>query len=147
MAAAARKRQEEAAAAAKREEEALTALKAAVSRALRPGGKAAKIGALLRHGGLTLAFASSEPGTLVIRWWQVSPSAHLAANGKPKPALVARGGAVFSGAGVGKVKIGLTREGRRLLAHANRLKLTTRVGFTPTAHSIVGATGLLILRR
>jgi hypothetical protein len=149
-AAAAKKRQEEEAAAAaakKREEEALAALKAAVSRALKARGKAAKIGALLKHGGLTLAFTSSEPGALVIQWWQVPPGAHLAKNGKPKPTLVARGGALFSGAGVGRVKIGLTREGRRLLAHANKLKLTTRVGFTPTGHPTVGASGLLTLRR
>jgi hypothetical protein len=146
---AAKKRQEEEAAAASRrqEEQALAALRVAIGRVVTVGGKAAKIGALLKHGGLTLAFSSSEQGTLVIQWWAVSPSAHLATNGKLKQVLVARGTAAFSGKSVGRVKIGLTSEGRRLLGHATKLKLTTRVRFTPTAHPAISATGVLTLRR
>jgi hypothetical protein len=98
-------------------------------------------------GGLTLAFSSSEPGTLAIQWWQLPAGAHLAKNGKLKRVLVAQGGAVFPGAGVGKVKISLTREGRRLLAHATKLKLTNRARFTPTGHPTISATALVTLRR
>jgi hypothetical protein len=144
IAAASKRQEEERAATQKREEEALTSLRAAISRALTARGR---LGVLLKHGGLTLAFNSSEPGTLVIQWWRVPPGAHLAKNGKPKPTLVAQGETVFSGAGVDKVKIRLTREGRRLLAHPTKLKLTTRVRFTPTAHPTISATGAITFRR
>ncbi len=146
--AAAKKRHEEEVEAANKkrgEEEALAALKSALRGALT--AKAPKLGALLKHGGFTLAFSSSEPGTLVIQWWQVPPSAHLAKKGKPKPVLVAQGEARFAGPGVGKVKIGLTRPGRRLLAHANKLKLASQAQFTPTGQPAIAANGVLTLRR
>ncbi|HTB71125.1 MAG TPA: hypothetical protein VK707_09105 [Solirubrobacteraceae bacterium] len=147
VAAASKRQEEEGSAGKKREEAATAALKAAIGRALTPGGKATKIGALLKHGGLTLAFDSPESGALVIQWWQAPPGAHLAKRGKSKPALVAQAVAAFSGAGVRNVKIRLTREGRRLLAHATEVKLTTRVRFTPTAHPAISATGVFTLRR
>lgn len=145
----ARKRHEEEVAAAdkKRGEEALTALKSALRGVLTASGKAPKVGALLKHGSFTLAFSASEPGMLVIQWWQVPPGAHLAKKGKPKPVLVAQGEARFASPGVGKVKIGLTRAGRRLLASPNKLKLTSRARFTPTGRSAISATGVLTLRR
>jgi hypothetical protein len=148
-AAAAKKQQEEATAANKKrgEEEALAALKSALRLAVTADGKAPKVGALLKHGGLTLAISSSEPGTLVIQWWQVPPGAHLAKKGELKPVLVAHGEARFTGTGASKVKIDLTRTGRRLLAHANKLKLTSRARFTPLAQPAISATGLLVLRR
>lgn len=148
--AAARKRHEEEVAAANKkrgEEEALAALKSALRSALTASGKAPKVGALLKHGGLTLAFSSSEPGTLVIQWWQVPPGAHLAKKGKLKPVLVAQGEAIFARPGVGKVKIGLTRAGRRLLAGASRLKLTSQARFTPTGQPAIGASSALTLKR
>jgi hypothetical protein len=139
--------EEEAEAASRRQQEAATAaLEVAIRRALTPN-KSGKIGALLKHGGLTLAFSSSEPGTLVIQWWRMPPGAHLAKNGKLKRVLVAQGGAVFAGADVGKVKISITREGSRLLAHATKLKLATRAQFTPTGRPPISATALLTLRR
>jgi hypothetical protein len=146
--AAARKRHEEEVAAANKkhaEEEALAALKSALRGAL--AAKAPKLGALLKHGGFTLAFSSSEPGTLVIQWWQVPPGAHLAKKGKPKPVLVAQGEARFAAAGVGKVKVGLTRAGHRLLGGASRLKLMSRARFTPTGQPAMSATGALTLTR
>jgi hypothetical protein len=146
--AAARKRHEEEVAAANKkhtEEEALVALKSALRGALT--AKAPKLGALLKHGGFTLAFSSSEPGTLVIQWWQVPPGAHLAKKGRAKPVLVAQGEARFAGPGVGKVKVGLTRAGRRLLAHTSRLKLTNQARFTPTGQPAISAKGVLTLQR
>jgi hypothetical protein len=139
--------EEEVAAANKKraEEEALAALKSALRGALT--AKAPKLGALLKHGGFTLAFSSSQPGTLVIQWWQVPPSAHLAKKGKLKPVLVAQGEAIFARPGVGKVKIGLTRAGRRLLAGASRLKLTSQARFTPTGQPAIGASSALTLKR
>jgi hypothetical protein len=144
VAAADRRRAEEAAA-KQREEAAMAALTPAIRGVLSASGKAVKIGALLEHGGLTLLFSSSEPGALIIQWWRVPPGAHLAKHGARKPELVAQGKAVFTGPGVGKVKISLTRNGRRLLTHASKLKLTTRGRFTPTAHPAVSVTGALTL--
>jgi hypothetical protein len=157
VAAAARKHQEEEAAAShKREVEAtpdylqvdtLTALRGAIRRALAPSGAHAKIEALLEHGGLTETFTAPEPGVLVIQWWWMPPGAHLAKKGKRDPVLVAHGSAVFSVAGPGKIKVGLTRAGRRLLASAKELKLTAGVQFTPTAHPPIRTTKVVSLKR
>jgi hypothetical protein len=147
VAAANKRREDEKAAEKKREDEATVALKHAVDSALTAGGKAPKIGALLKQGGLTLAFGASEPGTLLVEWWKVPSGAHLAKHGKLTPVLVAQGRAVFSAAGDGKVKAALTRRGRRLLANASKLKLTMRVRFTPSGHPTIGASRVVTLRR
>jgi hypothetical protein len=156
-AAAAKKRQEEAATAQKRaeaetaqkrlEEETLAALHRAISSVLAPGGARAKIGALLKHGGLTETFTAPEPGALVIQWWRMPPGAHLAKRSRRNPVLVAQGSAVFSVAGARKIKVSLTGAGRRLLASANHLELTASVRFTPTAHPPISATGIVRLKR
>jgi hypothetical protein len=146
VAAADRRRAEEAAE-KKHAEEARAALRVSIHGALVASARATRIGALLRHGGLTLAFDSSEPGALVIQWWLVPAGAHLARHDRLKPILVAQGGTVFSNAGVGKVKVSLTRGGRRLLAHARKLKLTSRVRFRPTGDRVISATGTVALRR
>lgn len=139
--------EEEPAAEKKPEEVALAALEAAIDNARTASDKAPRIAVLLKHGGLTLAFSASEPGKLVIQWWQVPPGAHPAKIGKPRPVLVAQGEAVFSGAGTDKVEISFTPEGHHMLAHAIKLKLRTQVRFTPTAHPTISATGVLTLRR
>jgi hypothetical protein len=149
--AATKKRQEEEAATKKRQEEAtaqkLEAETLAVLRALTPSGARAKIGALLKHGGLTETFTAPEPGVLVIQWWRVQPGAHLAKGSKRTPVLVAQGSAVFSVAGTGKIRVSLTGAGRRLLASAKELKLTASVQFTPTAHPPISATTAVSLKR
>lgn len=139
--------EEELAAIKKRAEEAMAALEAAISGALTENGKPTPIGVLLKHGGVTLSFSSSEPGTLIIQWWQLPPGAHLSKAGRLKPVLVAQGRAAFSAAGVGNVKVRLTRAGRRLLARAAKLKLTTQVRFTPAAAPAISATRTQVLKR
>jgi hypothetical protein len=131
----------------KRENEATAALKRAIDGTLTAGGKAPKIAALLKQGGLTLAFSSSEPGTLLLQLWRMPKGAHLAKHGKLEPVLVAQGRAVFSAAGVGKVKAALTRRGRGLLANASKLKLTMHVRFTPVGHPAIDASRVVTLRR
>ncbi len=130
-----------------REEETLAALRSAVSSVLVSGGARAKIGALLKHGGLTESFTAPEPGALLMQWWRVPPGAHLAKRSRRNPALVAQGSAVFSVAGARKIKVSLTGAGRRLLASANHLELTASVRFTPTAHPPISATGIVRLKR
>jgi hypothetical protein len=146
-AAASHKREEEAAARERLEAQALVALRGAIGRALAPRGAHVKIGALLERGGLAETFAAPEPGVLVIEWWWVPPGAHLAKGGKHDPVLIARGSAVFSGAGAGKIEVSLTGAGRRLLASAKELKLTASVQFTPTGHPLIAATGKMSLKR
>jgi|GEM_PF-1828331 len=146
-AAASHKREEEAAAPDRLETDTLAALRSAIRRALAPSGAHAKIEALLQHGGLTETFAAPEPGVLVIQWWWLAPGAHLAKQGKRDPVLVAHGRAAFSVAGAGKIKVSLTRAGRRLLASAKELKLTAGVQFTPTAHPPIRTTTTVSLKR
>jgi hypothetical protein len=54
---------------------------------------------------------------------------------------------MFSVAGAGKIKVSLTRAGRRLLASAKELKLTAGVQFTPTAHPPIRTTTTVSLKR
>jgi hypothetical protein len=106
-------------------------LKALLARQLIPSGKAATIGALLKHGGLSLSFTAPEAGSLGVQWYQVPSRAKLAKTTKVKPVLVASGKLTFSAAGTGKVKLTLTAQGRKLLRHAKRLKLEAKGIFTP----------------
>jgi hypothetical protein len=106
---------------------------------LIPSGKAAKIGALLKAGGLTMPFQALEAGTAVIGWYEVPAGAKLARHSSAKPVLVALGRVTFLAAGTGKIKVGLTAAGKRLLKHAKRLRLTAKGVFTPLGQAPVTA--------
>jgi hypothetical protein len=107
-------------------------LVALLTRQLALSGKAARIGALLKHGGLSLPFTAPEAGTLAVQWYQVPVGAKLAKRSKAKPVLVASGRLTFSGAGAGKVKMRLTAAGRRMLKQVKRVNLTARGTFVLT---------------
>jgi hypothetical protein len=98
---------------------------------LAPSGKAVTINALLKHGGLSMPFTALEPGSLVVDWYKVPPSAKLAKT-KVKPVLVASGYIRFSTAETGTVRLKLTKAGQRILKHASRLRLTAKATFSPT---------------
>lgn len=154
IASATAKRQEEEAAAAKRREEEAAlerrleaALRSAIGHVLTPPRGAGRIGALLRHGGVTESFHAPEAGALIVQWWQLPASGHGAKHAKPKARLIAQGRATFSGAGVGTVRVGLTGAGRQLLASARKLKLTARGQFTPAGQPAVSASKTISLRR
>ena len=81
---------------------------------------------------------------MAIDWYYLPSGAHLAASAMhkhvPKAVLIAIGKAQFSRSGTAKIKIGLTANGRQLLKHANRLKLTAQGTFTPTGqHAMVAS--------
>jgi hypothetical protein len=120
---------------------------ALLAQQLIPSGKAAKIGALLKAGGLTMPFTALEAGTLVVSWYEVPPGAKLARKTKAKPILVASGQMTFSAAGTGKLKLRLTAAGKRLLKHAKRLKLTATGMFMPNGGAVVSVTKGFVLRR
>jgi hypothetical protein len=114
---------------------------------LTPSGKTAKIAALLKRGGFSLAFKALEPGAAVIDWYQVPPGAKLAKKTKRKPVLVAAGRRTFSAATTTTIKINLTSTGKRLLKHAKRLKLTAKGTFTPTGSAAITKTKVFVLKR
>jgi len=122
-------------------------LKAWLARQLIPSGKAVKIGALLKNGGLTLPFKALEAGTLVVGWYQVPSAAKLAKATKAKPVLVASGKLTFSAAETGKLKIKLTAAGKRLLKHARRLELMVKGTFAASGEASVITAKVLIIRR
>jgi hypothetical protein len=79
-----------------------------------------------------------ERGTASVRWYQLPAGAHLAH--KRAPVLVSAGKLTFSGAGTGKLRLTLTRAGRRLLRQAQRITLTATGTFTPTGAKSVSVT-------
>jgi len=114
-----------------------TAQIAASLKQIIPSGKAARIAALLKHGGLRLPFKALETGTVAVGWYLVPSGAILAKATKAKPILVASGKLTFSGAGTGKLKIRLTAAGRQLLRRTKRVKLMARGTFAPKGGAAV----------
>jgi hypothetical protein len=98
----------------------------------------ATIPAVLAQRGYALTFTSLSGGTLAVDWNY---------SGRPKPVLVATGRAKFPKASTLKMRIKLTAPGQLLLKHSQRLKLTARATFTPTAGRAVVATETFTLRR
>jgi hypothetical protein len=103
-----------------------------------PHGKAARIGALLKHG-YKLRFRSLVAGTVRIGWYRVRKG--------HKPVLVASGKRTFTAAGRATIRMKLTAAGRTALRHAKRLRLTARGAFTPTPDAAVKAARRFKLRR
>jgi len=102
-----------------------------LNHSLTPSGNSASINSILHNGGYTLTFSAPEGGTVTISWYEVPAGATLArAKTKHKPILVATGKRTFSKAGSGKVKIKLTKAGKKLLKHSKKLKLTAKGTFT-----------------
>jgi hypothetical protein len=126
--AAARKKAEEAAL-AKSQVDAFTAAAHALSSFLSPHGHAAKIGAILKHGGYTLTPTIPAGTTLTIDWYKVPKGLHLAAQ---KPVVVAAGSASPTASGPVKLTIKLTNMGKRLLRQSKTVMITARGTLKPT---------------
>jgi hypothetical protein len=112
--------------------------------ALSTSARAARIGTLLKRG-ITITFRALEPGKALIAWYYLPPGAALAR--RAKPVLVASGQRTFLAAGSGPIGIKVTAAGRRLLAHAKRLKLTAKGTFTPAGAASITAKRPFILKR
>ncbi len=119
---------------------------APLGKQLVPTGKAARITALLKAGGLTMSFTALEAGTLSVQWYEVPGGAKVAKKVKTKPVLVASGQASFAGAGTSKVKVRLTAAGKKLLKGAKGVKLEAKGVFAPKNASSVSATKTIVLR-
>jgi hypothetical protein len=122
----------------------LAQIKALIAKDLKPKGRLAKIGAILKAGGYELSFAAPESGAVVINWYLVPNGAHLA---KAQPVLVASGRATFRSAGTKTLKIKLTAYGKGLLRHASRVKLTAQGTFTPSGQAKIVARATFTLTR
>lgn len=113
---------------------------------LTPAGRAARLASLLAGGGYTVAFRALSAGTAVIDWYQVPPRGKLARKTRARPVLVASGRTRFSAAGTARIKVRLTREGRRLIKRDNGVKLTARGTFTPSGGKPVTAIEEFVLK-
>ncbi len=123
-------------------------LRGSLAGQLVPGGKAARIGAILKAGGYKSTFNALTAGVVQIGWYLVPQGAHLTATKhKPKPVLVASGRVSFPKAGSGKLRLKLTGAGKRLLKHSRTLKLTAKGTFTPTGKTGVRATKTFKLKK
>ena len=112
----------------------VTEIKARILDHLVPS--AAKLAELLKTGRYTYSFNTLSAGQIVINWYRVT-----------KHALVATGQAAFSKAGLVKVRMKLTANGRRMLKATKSLKLTAKGTYTPTGQSAIAATKTFTLRR
>jgi purine nucleosidase len=108
-------------------------------KAMAVSGSAARIGALMKHGGYTFSATAPSKGRLVLSWYAKSHG---------KNVVVANVSFVFQRAGVKKtMKIALTRAGRKLLGGARKMKITVTAAFTPTGEKAVGVTKTVTLHR
>ncbi len=120
--------------------------------ALRPTGKNAKIGALLKHGGLVASLRAFAPGKAAIYWYRsvrvlAGAGAAPVAGPKTHSVLVAAGRVYFKAAGKAGIDVRLTRAGKRMLQRSKHLKLTARGTFTPNGAGAVVATRAFTLVR
>jgi hypothetical protein len=119
-------------------------LKALLASLLAPHGRNARIGALLRHRGYTVSFASLAAGKLSISWYLVPKGARVA---RAKPTLVARGVVSTKASGASRLKIALSARGRKLLKAGKRLKLTAKGVLTASGRPSLSATRKFTLKR
>jgi hypothetical protein len=114
-----------------------------------PRGHGARIGSLLKNAGFTFTFDAPSGGTLMIIWYFVPNGAHVGGDVSraAKPVKIATGRVNLTQAGIGKIKVSLTSQGRQLLSHAKTLKITATDVFAPTGAGGVGVTKKFKLRR
>ncbi len=106
-------------------------IKALLLAEIAPHGKGSRIRRMLHNDGYLLTFRALEPGTASITWYRVRKG--------HRPLKVATGQVTYGVANTSSIKIRLTRRGRRLLRHSDRLKLLAKGSFTPTGQPAVTA--------
>jgi hypothetical protein len=109
---------------------------ALIAKQLPPSGRLAKLGKLLKSGGLNMRLKAPEAGTAVIDWYY-TPRRAKGARRAARPVLVASGRLSFHSASTETVRMRLTAAGRRVLAGVTRIGLTARCTFTPRGGSSV----------
>jgi hypothetical protein len=114
--------------------------------AIVPSGEAATIGRLLAARGYRQLFTAPEAGKLAIGWYLESPDAR-GPKTNAEPILVATSRLTVRYAGRTRVEVKLTRQGRKLLKHAKRLKLTGKGTFLPNGRAAIATTRTFTIRR
>ncbi len=115
--------------------------------ALTPAGRGARLASLLAGGGYTVAFRALSAGTAMINWYEAPPRGKHARKTGAHPMLVASGWLRFSAAGTAKIRVRLTREGRRLIKRGKTVKLTAKGTFTPSGGQPIKAIEEFVLKR
>lgn len=80
-----------------------------------------------------------EPTARTDAWYELPAGGKLAKATKAKPVLVAAGKLVFPAAGIGKLMVKLTAQGKQLLRHGKRLKLEAKGTFRGSGGAAVSA--------
>jgi alpha-tubulin suppressor-like RCC1 family protein len=123
-------------------------LKANLLAQLKLSGKAAKIGALLKHKGYSLSFTALTAGSLSVNWYFLPKGAHLSRKkAKPKPLLLASAKVSFKAPGKKKITVKLSSKGISFLRHKQSAKISVKGSFTPTGKKAVSAIKTLTLKR
>jgi hypothetical protein len=123
------------------------ALAELIAAQLTPHGRGARIGALLRSGVFRGQFRAPEPGSAVLGWYYLPAGAKRARAGTHSPVLIVAGGLQLRSAGSAALTLRLTSAGRRVLAGAQRIKVSARCLFTPVSASPVRASARFELRQ
>jgi hypothetical protein len=110
-------------------------IRALLSRVLKPVGRNASIGRLLKRRGYTFALPPT-PGSIEVEW---------DARSKGRSVLVASGTTAFAGAPA--LTIGLSRAGRRLLMQAHSIKLSAKAIYIPVDGASSAAHKTFALKR
>jgi hypothetical protein len=101
------------------------------------------IGCLLRRGSISLPFVPLLEGQVRIRW----RTARIAKGPHPGVQLIASGQYNFRTLASRRIKLRLTRVGRKVLRQHHRLAMTSEITFSPLGSKPITATGALVLRR
>jgi hypothetical protein len=115
-------------------------LRALLRRHLSPFGRAARIGSLLARGTYAFSFAVPVSGRLTMAW-----DAPL--RGRRASPLVARGAAQLETPGKVRIRLELTRAGRRLLRDSSRLTLIATATLRQAGGPVIRARRGFTLRR
>ena len=120
-------------------------MKALLMKVLIPSGKAARIRALLQHGGYGFSFSSPGTAHLAISWYLPASGAR-GAKGK-RLVLVAAVSASFQGARTRNLKVVLTPKGKKALKGVKHLKLSAQGALSATAEPSISATRQFTVKR
>lgn len=118
-------------------------VRSALVKALGVSARRANIAHVLAHRGYVASFRAPGAGRLELRWSLVPRRGHHAAG---RRVLVARATGIVA-QGPARLKLKLTRRGRRILATAKQLKLIAEGTFTPAGATATTATRRITLTR
>jgi PKD domain len=100
-------------------------IRALLAEQLSPPPQAARLSSLLRHRGYSFEFPAPTAGRLQIRWY-------LHSHARRKRVLIAAGSRMCAAAGIIKVSVRLTSDGKRVLRQLGSVLVTGKATFTPT---------------